>query len=100
MRFLRLEQQVEYIKHNVKPIMVALRNKLGMFGEDGDSNAEKKLEWGSRDWEDIENQPKKESQKDQPSSNVMNQSLFKMETKFNSKPYHGEIDALKLNHWL
>jgi hypothetical protein len=27
------------------------------------------------------------------------QSLFKMEAKVNIKPYQGEINALKLNHW-
>jgi hypothetical protein len=26
--------------------------------------------------------------------------LFKMEAKVDIKPYQGEIDALKLNHWL
>lgn len=30
----------------------------------------------------------------------MNQSLFKVEAKFDIKPYHDEIDALKLKHWL
>ena len=27
-------------------------------------------------------------------------SLFKMEVKVDIKPYQGEINALKLNHWL
>lgn len=30
----------------------------------------------------------------------MNQSLFKMEAKFDIKLYHSEIDTLNLNHWL
>jgi hypothetical protein len=44
----------------------------------------------------------KESEKEQSSSSVMNpsQSLFKMEVKVDINPYQGEIDALKLNHWL
>ena len=50
--------------------------------------------------EDANNQPKKEPGKDQPSLSVVNQSLFKVEEKVDIKPYHGEIDSLKLNHWL
>lgn len=34
-RFLWLEQQVTDINHNVNLFMVALSNKLGIFGEDG-----------------------------------------------------------------
>lgn len=48
--------------------------------------------------EDADNQLKKELGKDQPSLSVVNQSLFKVEAKVNIKPYHGEINALKLNH--
>ena len=80
--------------------MVALSNKLWIFGEDEGSSAEEKLEGGSRDQEDTENQLMKEPRKDQPSSSVVNQSMFKMEAKSDIKPYHGKIDALKLNHWL
>ena len=61
---------------NVNLLMEALNNKMGIFGEDGGSNAEDKSKGGSRDPEDTENQPKKEPRKDQPSSSVMNQSLF------------------------
>ena len=35
--------------------MVALSNKLGIFGEDGGSNAEDKSEGGSGDQEDADN---------------------------------------------
>jgi hypothetical protein len=34
------------------------------------------------------------------SSNQYFQHLFKMEERFKIKPYEGEVDALKLNHWL
>ena len=34
------------------------------------------------------------------STNISSQPLFKMEDKFDIKPYQGEIDSLKLNHWL
>lgn len=80
--------------------MTALSNKLGIFEEDGASNVEDKSEGGLGNREDTENQPKKESRKDQPSSSVMNQSLFKMEAKIDIKLYQDEIDALKWNHWL
>lgn len=82
--------------------MEILSNNIGIFGEDGGSKVEEKLEGGSGDWEEIENQLKKERIKYKPSSSVMNQShsLFKMEAKFNIKSYHGEINALKLNHLL
>ena len=52
--------------------MVALRNKFGIFKDDGGSNAEDKSEAGSGDREDTENQSKKESRKDQPGSSVVN----------------------------
>jgi len=82
--------------------MVTLRNNLGIFGEDGGSNVEDKSEGGSRDREEIENQPKKEPEKNQPSSSVVNQSQpqFKMEEKVDIKSSHDKFDILKLNHWL
>ena len=99
-RFLRLKQQAADINYYVNLLIVALRNKLGIYGEDWGSNVEVRSEGGLADQEDIENRPKKEPRKDQPSLSAMNQSLFKMEEKLDIKPYHGEIDALKLNHWL
>lgn len=100
LRFSRLEEQVADINCNVNIFMAALRNKLGIFGEEGGSNAKEKSEGGSGDQEDADNQVKKEPRKDQPSLSAMNQSLFKVEAKVDIKPYHGEIDAPKLNHWL
>jgi len=52
---------------------------LGILGEEGGSNAEENSEGGLGDWEDADNQPKKEPKKDQPSSSVMNKSIFKVE---------------------
>lgn len=80
--------------------MEELSNTVGIFGEDGGSNGEEKLKGGSGDWEDVENQPKKEPGRDQSSSSVVNQSMFKMEVKVDIKPYHDDIDALKLKQWL
>eukprot|EP00253_Pinus_taeda_P034565 PITA_34565 len=99
LRFSQLKEQVADINRNVNLLMAALSNKLGIFGEEGGSNAEDKSEGGSEDREDVDDQSKKEPGKDQPSSSFVNQSLFKVEAKVDIKPYHGEIDALKLNHW-
>lgn len=44
--FSRSEQQVTDINHNVNLLMAALRNKFGIFEEDGNSNAEEKSEGG------------------------------------------------------
>ena len=43
---------------------------------------------------------KKEHEKEQPNSSVVNHSqfLFKREYNIYIKPYQGEINALKLNH--
>lgn len=51
---------------------------------------------------EMENQSKKGPKKDKSSLSVMNQSksLFKIEEKIHIKSYHGEIDGMKLNHWL
>lgn len=78
---------------------MALNRELGIFLEYG---VQMQRINQKEDWGQIENQLKKEPKKYQPNSSVMNQSksLFKMEEKFNINPYHGEIDALKLNHWL
>jgi len=67
------------INHNVKLIKESLRNMMGIFGEEGGSDVEKKLEGGSGDQEDANNQSKKEPKKDQPSSSVVNQSMFNVE---------------------
>lgn len=87
---------------NVNLLISALSNKLGLFGKDGVSNAEDQSKSRSGDWEKIENGPKKGHKINQPSLSVVNhsQALFKMEAKVDIKPYQGEIDALKLNHWL
>lgn len=50
-RFSRLEQQVTDINRNVNILMVALRNKIRIFGEDEDSNAEDKSKGGLGDRE-------------------------------------------------
>lgn len=73
---------------------------MRMFGEEECSNVEEKSKGGLGDQEDEINQLKKQPRNDQPSSSVVNQSLFKVEEKVNIKPYHGEIDVVKLNHWL
>ena len=100
MRFSWLKEQVVDINRNVNLLMAALRNKLWIFREEGGSNAKDKSKGGSGDREDTDNQPKKEPGKDQPSSSVMNQSLFKVEEKVDIKPYHRNINIFNPNHWL
>lgn len=78
--------------------MVALTNKLDLFREYGGYNVEV---WSERIYggsEEINEEHKKEPQKESPSSSVLNhsQSLFKMDMKVDIKPYQGEIDSLKL----
>jgi len=97
-RISSLEEQVIDINQNAILLMAALRNKLGIFGEEWGLNAKVKSEGGLGDWEDADNQPKKKPRKDQLSSSFMNQDLFKVEEKFDIKPYHDKIDALKMNH--
>lgn len=41
-RFSRVEVQVTYIIHNVNLLMVALKNKLRLFGEDGTHRYDKR----------------------------------------------------------
>jgi hypothetical protein len=50
----------------------------------------------------LRKESQKELEKEQSSSSAMNpsQSIFKMEEKVDINPHQGEIDALKLNHWL
>jgi hypothetical protein len=44
---------------------------------------------------------KKELEKEQPiSSAITPQPIFKMEVKVDIKPYQGDIDVVKFNHWL
>jgi hypothetical protein len=82
--------------------MASLASNLRPFRDDGGSNSKIRLEGKLRDWEDSRKESRKESKKEKPSSSVVNpsQSLFNMEVKVDIKPYQGDIDALKLNHWL
>jgi len=58
-RFVWIKAQAIDVNHNVDFIMVLLTNKLGLYGEDGGSNAYVKLE---RKMVDLE-EPKVESKK-------------------------------------
>lgn len=82
--------------------MSSLTNKLGIFREDVGFIIVEKLEGRLGDREETKIQPKKGPKKYQPSLSDMNhsQSIFKMEAKVDINSYHGNIDALKLNHWL
>ena len=99
--FVRLEEQVTGISRNTS-LMAALARKLIPFREVGGSNLEIRSDGKLGDNEDLEKELWNELDKEQPSSSTINpsQSLFKMEAKVDIKPYQGEIDALKLNHWL
>jgi hypothetical protein len=82
--------------------MVALARKLRFFKDDGGTNSKIGSEGKSGDHEDSRKESQKESEKQQLISSVINpsHSLFNMEVKLDINPYQGEIDALKLNHWL
>ncbi len=95
-----LEQQFADINRNINILMDAFNNRMGIFEEYGGSNAVDKSEQGSKYWGEKKNHSKKEPKKDQPILSHVNQSLFKIEEKIILKLYHGEIDALKFNHWL
>jgi hypothetical protein len=98
----RLEEKVIDISHNMSLLMVALASNLRPFREVGGSNSEIRSDGKSGDNEDLEKESWKEPEKEKSSSSVINpsQSLFNMEVKVDINPYQGEIDALKLNHWL
>ncbi len=61
---MHLEQQVVDINHNVNLFMAGLNSKMGIFGEDGGSNAEDKYERGLEYWGENKNQLKKKSKKE------------------------------------
>lgn len=44
--------------------MAELNNKFEIFGDDGGSNWEEKLEHASKDWGETKNESKKELEKD------------------------------------
>jgi hypothetical protein len=83
-------------------LMVALASKLRPFREVGGSNSEIRSDGKLGDNKDPEKESRKEPKKEQSSSSTINPSqyLFNMEEKVDINPYQGEIDALKLNHWL
>ncbi len=72
--FVHLEAQVVDINYNVSLLMEALTNKLGLFGEDGDSNKEVEPKGKSINQKETKRESKKELENDQPSSSVMNHS--------------------------
>jgi hypothetical protein len=83
-------------------LMVSLERNLRPFGEARGSNFDIISEGKLVDNEDLKKELRKEPEKEKPSLIVVNPSysLFKMEVKVNINPYQGEIDILKLNHWL
>jgi hypothetical protein len=95
-----LEAYVSDISHNMNLLMEALERKIRPFGDDGGSNSKNKSKDKSKDQE--ENESWKESGKEHLSLSGMNpsQSLFNMEAKVDIHPYQGEVDVLKMNHWL
>ena len=80
--------------------MVVLTNNLEIFTEYEVSKICVLSKGRSGDWEEINNDPKKGFEKEQPILSVMNhpQSFYKMEENGDIKLYEGDIDALKLNH--
>lgn len=94
-----MEAQVTNINCNVSLFMKILTNKLRLFG-DGGSNTKACLERKLGNQE--EPKESKNPEKEQMSFSAMNhsKSLLKREEKVYIKPYQGDINALKLNHWL
>jgi hypothetical protein len=101
-RFVRLEEKFIEISHNMFLLVEALASNLGPFKEIGSSNSEIRSKGKSRDNQDLEKESGKEPEKEKSSFSSINlsQSLLNMEVKVDIKTYQGEIDALKLNHWL
>jgi hypothetical protein len=91
--FVRLEEKVDDISHNMTLCMVALSNKLIPFEEVRGSNSKIRSEGKLRDNEDQEKELRKETEKENPSSSAITPSwsLFKMEVKVDIKPYQGDI---------
>jgi hypothetical protein len=100
--FVRLEEQIIDISHNMAFLMTTIANNFGLFWEVGGSNSKVGSDEKPRDIEDLEKESKKEPEKEQPSSSAItpSQHLFKMEVEVDIKPYKGDIDVVKLNHWL
>jgi hypothetical protein len=98
----RLEEKVVDISCNMSLLMVALASKFRPFREVGGLNSEIRSDGKLGDNEDPEKESWKEPKKEKLSSSTINPSqyLFNMEEKVDINPYQGEIDALKLNHWL
>jgi hypothetical protein len=98
----RLEEKVIDISCNMTLLMVALANNLRPFREVGGSNSEIRSEGKQEIMKTQKRSRGKSLRKRKPSSSAItpSQSLFKMEAKVDIKPYQGEIDAVKLNHWL
>jgi hypothetical protein len=96
-----MEEKVIDISCNMAFLMVALVNKFGPFRDVGNSNSEVGLGEKLRDNKDPKKDSRKYPEKEQSSSSGItpSQYLFKMETKVDIKPYQGDIDLVKLNHW-
>jgi hypothetical protein len=82
--------------------MVDLANNLRLFREVGGLKSEIRLDRKQGDNKDLEKESQKEPEKEKSSSSTINPSwyLFKMEVKVDINPYQGDINKLKLNHWL
>jgi hypothetical protein len=95
----RLEEKVtkEY-----GPPQGGYRKQVHIIQEVGGSNLEIGSNGKPRDNEDLEKELRKELEKEKSSSSSITPSyyLFKMEAKVNTKSYQGDIDVVKLNHWL
>ena len=101
-RFSTLEIEVVDISHKMSIAMATLEREFGPFGDFGGSNSNFGLEGKIEDKSDPEKEPTKEPDIELLSygTNIPSQSLFNIEAKVDIKLYQGEIDTLKLNHWL
>jgi nicotinic acid phosphoribosyltransferase len=101
-RFSRLEENFFYLSRNMDLLMEALVNKFEPLKEVVTSKLEDELDEKSTYSEYLQKESKQGPEKEKPSYSAItpSQPLFKMEANVDIKPYHGEIDVVKMNHWL
>jgi hypothetical protein len=83
-------------------LMATLENKFEPFRDVGGFNSEVGSDEKSGDIKDPKKDSKKDPENENPSSSTITplQTLFEMKVKVDIKPYQGEINTIKLNHWL
>jgi hypothetical protein len=86
------------ISRNMSLLTISLGNKFGPFRELDGSNSKVGLDEKPRYSEDLENELRKEHDKEKPSSISItpSQPLLKMEEKVDIKPYQDDINVVQV----